>query len=67
MSFTKGTKPAQQSAARLPEAETAGASEAHAPRKLTLAENAIMTIKVLAGFGLLGVALWAMSLWTSPK
>ena len=67
MSMTKGTKPAQD-LARLAESETAGAgSETHAPRRLTFAENVIMTIKVLAGFGLLGVALWAMNVWTSPK
>jgi len=34
-------------------------SEAHEPRKLTVAENAILTVKVLAGFGVLGAGLWA--------
>jgi hypothetical protein len=35
-----------------------------APRKMTVAENVILTIKVLAGFGLLGLALWGISAWT---
>ena len=37
------------------------------PRKLTFAENAIMTVKVLVGFGLLGAALWGINLWTSAR
>jgi hypothetical protein len=36
-----------------------------APRKLTLAENAILTLKVLGGFLLLGAGLWGISIWTS--
>ena len=67
MSMTKGMKPAPQGATRLAGAETAGVSEAHEPRKPTLAENVIMTIKVLAGFGLVGAALWAVNLWTSAR
>ncbi|HVW85665.1 MAG TPA: hypothetical protein VHB50_13340 [Bryobacteraceae bacterium] len=43
------------------------AAGADKPRKLTAAENAILTIKVLAGFGLLGIALWAIELWLSGK
>jgi hypothetical protein len=39
----------------------------HAPRKLTFAENAILTIKVLAVLGLIGAALWGINLWTSAK
>lgn len=35
------------------------------PRKLTVAENVILTIKVLVGFGLLGAALWGLSMWKS--
>ncbi|HTS60778.1 MAG TPA: hypothetical protein VMH28_02080 [Candidatus Acidoferrales bacterium] len=37
----------------------------YAPRKMTLAENVVMTIQVLAGFGLLGGAIWALNTWTS--
>jgi hypothetical protein len=47
--------------------EVAGTAEAHAPRKLTVVENAILTAKVLAGFGLIGAALWGVTLWTSVK
>jgi len=37
------------------------------PRKMTLAENVILTIKVLTGFGLMGAALWGISLWKSAS
>lgn len=33
------------------------------PRKMTFAENMILTIKVLAGFGVLGAALWGIQVW----
>jgi hypothetical protein len=49
------------------QSETAGPTEPYTPRKMTFTENVIMTIKVLAGFGLVGAALWAVSLWTSAK
>ena len=39
----------------------------HSPRKLTFAENAILTVKVLAGFGLIGFALWGINLWNAAK
>jgi hypothetical protein len=41
-----------------------GTPEAHdtyAPRKLTFAENVKLTIKVLAGAGLMVALLWALS------
>jgi hypothetical protein len=47
--------------------EDAPADDAHAPRPLSLAENIIMTLKVLAGAGLLGAALWAANLWTAAE
>ena len=37
----------------------------HAPRKLTFAENVILTLKVLAILGLIGAALWGANHWTS--
>ena len=37
------------------------------PRKPTFTENVIMTIKILAGFGFIGAALWAVNLWVAPK
>lgn len=67
MNTTTGVKPAQQSETSIAERETAGVTDAHAPRKMTLAENVILTVKVLAGFGLLGALLWATKLWTSVK
>ncbi|HEY1341385.1 MAG TPA: hypothetical protein VGF59_27935 [Bryobacteraceae bacterium] len=51
----------------MPEPDPGTATDAHAPRKLTFAQNVILTIKVLAGFGLLGVALWAVKLWTAAE
>ncbi len=47
--------------------EDAPASDAHAPRPLTFAENIILTLKVLGGLGLIGAALWAANLWTAAK
>jgi len=43
------------------------AAGAHAPRQMTFGENIVLTIKVLAGFGLLGAALWGINLWTSAR
>ena len=31
----------------------------HSPRHLTLAENVVLTLKLLGGVGLLGAVLWA--------
>ena len=39
----------------------------NAPRKMTLAENLILTVKVLVGFGLMGAALWGISVWKSAS
>ncbi len=41
--------------------------DAHAPRPLPLAENIVLTLKVLTVMGLLGAGLWAASLWTAAK
>jgi hypothetical protein len=35
------------------------------PRKLTFAENAILTVKVLVAAGLVLAALWGLSVWTA--
>ena len=48
-------------------AEAAPANGAHAPRPLTFAQNVVLTFKLLAGMGLLGVVLWAASLWTGAR
>jgi hypothetical protein len=47
--------------------EDAPADNAHAPRVLTLTENIVLTVKVLAGAGLIGAGLWAASFWTAAK
>jgi len=36
-------------------------------RRPTVAENIIMTVKILVGFGLLGAMLWGVDLWTSAQ
>lgn len=64
MNIRKGMNP-QAGGTRL--AETADAPEAYSSRKMTFAENVILTIKLLAGFGLLGAVLWGVSLWTLAK
>jgi hypothetical protein len=46
-------------------AEIAPSDDMHAPRPLTIAENIVLTLKVLAGLGLLGGTLWAAKLWTA--
>jgi hypothetical protein len=62
----KGMKPGQGET-RLAEAEVDDVPEMQGPRKMTLAENVILTIKVLAGFGLLGAVLWGISLWKAAS
>ena len=47
--------------------EDARAEETHVPRRLTLAENIVLTAKVLAVMGLVGAALWAANLWTAAE
>jgi hypothetical protein len=44
-----------------------GVADDHTPRNLTFAENVILTIKVLVVLGLIGAALWGISLWTFAK
>ena len=41
---------------------SAAVAGAHAPRQMTFGETTILTIKVLAAFGVLGAALWAIDL-----
>jgi hypothetical protein len=41
--------------------------QTHAPRNLTLAENIVLTLKLLGGLGLLGAALWLGNLWTAVE
>ena len=45
--------------------EDAPATQLHAPRPLTVAQNVVLTLKVLGAAGLLLIALWAASLWTA--
>jgi hypothetical protein len=48
-------------------AEAAGASDVRPLRKVTFAENVIVTMKILVGFALLGTALWGIELWISAN
>ena len=67
MSIRTGIERGQQGETRLAEAEAAGVTDANASRRMTFAENVILTIKVLAGFGLVGAALWGISLWKAMR
>jgi hypothetical protein len=42
-------------------------SDPYTPRKLTLAENAILTVKVLGMLGVIGAAIWGFNFWTSAQ
>lgn len=65
MSDTKQKANEQHGGVPVPEAGRADGR--HAPRRMTFRENVILTIKVLAGFGVLGAALWAVNLWTGAQ
>lgn len=68
MSVANRVKTGQRVESRAPEADvSSAATNERAPRKMTFAENAKVTIQVLAGFGLLGAALWGVELWTSAR
>ena len=45
----------------------AAESDPYAPRKLTLAENAILTVKVLGMLGMIGESIWGFNLWTAAQ
>jgi hypothetical protein len=47
--------------------EDAPANETHAPSPMTFAENIVLTLKLLAGLGLVGAGLWAANLWTAAR
>jgi hypothetical protein len=38
-----------------------------APRRMTFAENAILTLKVVGAFLLLGAGIWGINLWKSTR
>lgn len=59
---------AQRDENRITESGDTGAvANAHAPGKMTFAENVVLTIKLLGGFGLAGAALWGLDLWISAR
>ena len=64
MSIEKGIK-LQSENVRV-EPGVASTTDAHT-QKPTFAEQAIVTIKILAGFGLMGAALWAIEFWISAE
>ena len=65
MSIKKGT--IEQVERRGDEATIFDDANRHKPRKMTVAENVIMTIKVLGGLGLIGTAIWGVDVWMAPK
>ena len=67
MSTRKEMNSEQQGNDRLAEAEAAGGSDVRPVRKVTFAENAIVMIMILAGFALLGAALWGFDVWRSAN
>ena len=67
MRTRKGMKPEPQDETLLAEVEAGGATNANAPQKMTLAENVILTLKLLAGLGLIGLALWGIILWKAAR
>lgn len=64
MSTKPGTTPGET---RFAEPEGDGAPEGYSPRKMTFGENLILTVKLLAGFALLGAALWGISIWKTAQ
>ena len=48
-----------------PETPATELSAKFAPRKLTFAENAKLTAKVIGGLGLVGFALWGAEQWVT--
>jgi hypothetical protein len=46
---------------------TGAESDPFTPRKLTVAENAILTVKVLGMLGVIGAAIWGFNFWTAAQ
>ncbi|HEY2016545.1 MAG TPA: hypothetical protein VGH38_23740 [Bryobacteraceae bacterium] len=42
-------------------------TDPHAPRQLTLAQNVILTVKVLAVLGVIFAVLWGINTWTTAS
>ncbi len=47
--------------------ENSVAVDDYAPRKMTAADNVVLTIKLLLGFTLVGAAIWAIEAWRAVK
>jgi len=67
MSTEEKRRPAQTCKGPTVDQEITGPTDTAASRKPTLAENMILTVKLLLGAGLLGFVLWAIDTWTSGK
>jgi hypothetical protein len=59
-------KPTKKTTVSIPDSQEDMAGS-HAPQKLTLVENAILTIKVLALAALILVSLWGLKQWTTSN
>jgi hypothetical protein len=66
MSIGKGMKPRHESEDHLAEPKLDSTTDIHS-QKLTFAGQVIATIKILSGFALVGVALWAFEFWISAR
>jgi hypothetical protein len=64
MNIETGMKPGQGSEGRLAESGADSTTDTY-KQKPTLAGQVITTIKILAGFALVGAALWAVEFWIS--
>ena len=67
MSSGKEIAPGQKRETRSSVTEQISSADLHVPRKMSFGENVILTVKVLAGFGLLGAVLWGINLLVSPN
>ena len=47
--------------------DVGGSAKDHAPRKMTLAANLILTVKLLAGAGAMFAAFWGIDQWAGAK
>jgi hypothetical protein len=67
MASRQETKSGQQDETYVAQSEIVGSTKSETPGPVTFAQSVLMTIKILAVFGLLGVALWAINLWIVVK
>jgi hypothetical protein len=57
---------AQQAHSAAGEQMTNEVRDDYTPRKLTFAENAVLTVKVLVVAGLILAVIWGLKVWVTP-